>query len=87
MKKVYSKPEIMFEDFSLNNAITLNCKAIVGAPSAGECPYKVESGRDGTKYIFTSAMTNVCTSPEIDDEYGGLCYHVFTDGVDSLFNS
>ncbi len=86
MKKVYSKPEIMFEDFSLNNAITLNCKAIVGAPSAGECPYKVESGRDVTKYIFASGM-NICTSPEDDDEYNGLCYHTFIDGADSLFNS
>lgn len=87
MKKVYSKPEIMFEDFSLSNSITVGCNAIVGGPTAGECAYEVESSR-GTKYIFTAGMTNICTSPESDDEYNGLCYHVFSpDATGALFNS
>lgn len=87
MKKVYSKPEIMFEDFSLSSSITVGCSAIVGAPTAGECAYEVVSSRD-TKYIFTTGMTNICTTTENDDEYNGLCYHVFSpEATGALFNS
>ena len=87
MKKAYSKPEIMFEDFTLTNSITVGCGALVGAPTAGQCAYEVITSRD-TKYIFTASMTNICTSPENDDEYNGLCYHVFgPEAEGALFNS
>ena len=87
MKKAYSKPEIMFEDFTLTNSITVGCKALVGAPTAGQCAYEVITSRD-TKYIFTDTMTGICTSTESDDEYNGLCYHVCgPDAEGALFNS
>lgn len=85
MKKTYTKPEIMFEDFSLNNSITAGCEVIVDAPSQGTCAYTVVSGRK-TNNIFLSTMS-LCDTYEDDGEFNGLCYHVFTDGADSLFNS
>lgn len=87
MKKAYSKPEIMFEDFTLTNSITVGCAALVGAPTAGQCAYEVVTSK-GSKYIFTTGMTEICTSPESDDEYNGLCYHVFSpEATGALFNS
>ncbi len=85
MKKAYTKPEIMFEDFSLNNSITAGCSVRVDGPSQGTCPYKVISGRK-TNNIFMTTM-DLCDTYEDDDEYNGLCYHIFMEGADSLFNS
>ncbi len=77
----------MFEDFTLNNAITTGCTSLVGGPTPGVCPYKVISGRK-TINIFLSSMGDVCDQKEDDDEYNSLCYHVFSpDAAGALFNS
>ena len=84
MKKVYSKPEIMFEDFSLNNSITVNCEKIAQAAEY-ECSYKVHTS-DGTMNIFTSSAPRVCTDVEADGAYNGICYHVPTE-ANNVFTS
>lgn len=80
MKKVYEKPAIVFEAFSLSTAIAGSCGVTTNTPSSGSCG--IEFGGD---MIFLSEMTGC--SEEVDDngEYK-ICYHVPTDG-NNLFNS
>lgn len=83
MKKVYTKPEIMFEDFSLNNSITAGCGKIIGNQAEYECPLYVE----GVGNVFTTSLPDVCTGfPVVDGGYNGICYHVPVDS-NELFNS
>lgn len=83
MKKVYSKPEIMFEDFSLNNSITVGCEKIAQAAEY-QCAYKVHTS-DGTLNIFTS-IAGVCDDVEADGGYNGICYHTPTE-ANNVFTS
>lgn len=48
---------------------------------AGTCGIDI-----GSRVLFLSDMTGVCTAPGVDDGTGGYCYHHPTDG-NSLFNS
>lgn len=85
MKKVYSKPEIMFEDFSLNNAIAAGCEATTNLPSSNQCGIDFSG-----VVVFIQEMTG-CTDIKVDNvggdgEYNGLCYHVPT-GNNNLFTS
>lgn len=85
MKKVYEKPEILFESFSLSTNIAGDCEApYVGNPSKGNCGVSTSAPQIT---IFTSDP-NVCTIPDSDgdDMYNGLCYHVPTE-YNNLFNS
>lgn len=81
MKKVYSKPEIMFEDFTLSSSIA-------------SCDVQAESTMDqcavefvpGVSYIFLEGM-NICDVPIVDGSgEDGVCYHNPTPG-NNLFNS
>lgn len=78
MKKVYTKPEIMFEDFSLNNSITAGCEKIAQA-AENACAYKVVTS-GGTFNVFTTVMTGICNTYGQEGEngaiYNGICYHV-----------
>lgn len=90
MKKVYSKPEIIFEDFALSTNIAGNCGTKTGSPSEGQCAYKVEKTY-GTWYVFTSSVTACETSDgeldQLEDGiYNSICYHVPLDNT-TLFNS
>lgn len=89
MKKVYSKPEIAFEDFSVCTSVAAGCEYKTNTPSAGNCGLEF-----GAFTVFLDSMTNVCTgegkitSSGGDGEYNGYCYHVFAnDGEKNLFNS
>lgn len=74
MKKTYTKPEIMFEDFSLSTSIAAGCE--VGAHhTENACAYENE---DFGEFIFTEGLT-VCTTTYPDGAYNGLCYHVPED--------
>ena len=90
MKKVYNKPEILFESFASSTNIAANCKVKIEGHSQGTCPYKVSAG-DQTWSIFTGDFS-VCTTNEADLDnnadgaYNGICYDVPFDG-NSLFNS
>lgn len=84
MKKRYSKPEIMFEDFSVSNSIAGGCNAIISGHSYGTCPYKTMDEFLGEVNIFIEDFA-VCTTVEADGEHNGICYHVPYDN--NLFNS
>ena len=88
MKKTYTKPEILFESFSMSTSIAGDCESIVGNASRGTCP--VEFGL--LKIFLTPAggcsdTDDVVFEPAGDDgKYNGLCYHV-PSGGDNYFNS
>jgi hypothetical protein len=82
MKKAYSKPDIVFEDFSLSTSIAAGCEerpsAFAGSTSQ-PCGVKYAAN----VYIFTQTM-NGCNRkiPEgnvtgnlVDKNNNGLCYH------------
>ena len=85
MKKKYMKPEIMFEDFSLNTSIAGSCESIVGNPSKDSCGI-ITSGGD---VVFNEGAGCVFTPVDMggkDDEWDGFCYHVPIDSK-TLFYS
>ena len=71
MKKTYTKPEIMFEDFSLSTSIALGCE-IAAHHAQNQCPYVEEYFGE---VIFTEKLVGICTVT-VPDGYNGLCYHV-----------
>ena len=88
MKKVYEKPQIMFESFSLSTNIAGDCEYKPSPPTLYKCGLDFA---DGT--IFLDSMADVC-SPQYqmkseggDGAYGNLCYHVPNDGINNMFNS
>ncbi len=86
MKKIYSKPEIIFEDFTLSENIAGNCEGIVGNPSKGSCAV---NGTGGI-VMFDGSVSACDYSPEdmngTADMWDGYCYHVPTE-YSNLFNS
>ena len=78
MKKLYSKPEIMFESFTLSASIA-SCDNIIDTQSKDQCGIE---GTGGIK-MFSHGITD-CDFEASNDEYDGFCYHVF-DGTTSGF--
>ena len=83
MKKAYTKPDIMFEDFSLSESIASGCEIILDTQARGNCGYAYEGGFGSTLFIDDSTG---CDVPTMDDKNNGFCYH---DPLSSiiLFNS
>lgn len=71
MKKTYSKPQIMFEAFTLSTNIASGCGVITKLPGEGTCGFTPERWPSDV-IIFTTDM-NCNTAPE-DTEFDGLCY-------------
>lgn len=84
MKKNYSKPEIMFEDFSLSTNIA-SCSIKIEGHSQGACAYTIYDEFGGEDKVFLSEM-GACSYKEVDGDYNGICYHSFADDK-TLFNS
>lgn len=84
MKKTYAKPEIMFEDFSLSNAITAGCEKIAQA-TENACAYIVSTNY-GDFNVFTPELIGVCDTTRADGDYNGICYHVPT-AANNVFTS
>lgn len=83
MKKTYSKPQIMFESFSLSTSIAGACGVKADAPAAGTCG--VDYGFMGT--IFLTNVAGCSTGVGIDDGFfNDICYHVPVENQ-NLFNS
>lgn len=83
MKKVYTKPAIMFEDFTLSTSIAGDCEVKLNTPNNTSCGYRPE-GYDAD--IFVEGITG-CAEKHADGTYGdGICYHVPDAGY-NLFNS
>ena len=80
MKKKYTKPEIKFEDFSLQTSIAAGCELETPLPSSSaSCGYPTKGG-----VVFVEGTQ--CTTYPQDGVYNGFCYHVPTD-TSNLFNS
>ena len=74
MKKVYSKPEIMFEDFTLSTSVA-SCE-VPAESMMYECAVEFIPG---VMYLFDGQVSG-CTTPVEDgsEEDNGICYHVPT---------
>lgn len=86
MRKTYSKPEIVFEGFTLSTNIAAGCETKVDGPSSGECGLNF-----GDLVIFVDEFTGCNNNNGVvvegdDGSYNGICYHVPT-GNNNLFNS
>lgn len=82
MKKPYSKPQILFESFSLSSSIAGDCEVKTDTQAAGTCGVSF-----GTITIFVGSAEGCAYKVGVDDgDYNGLCYHIPLD-VYNLFNS
>lgn len=79
MKKEYSKPIVIVEDFSLQTSIAAGCEVITDNPTQGACGYPTRNG-----VIFISDVTG-CKYHEPDTN-DSMCYHVPNDYA-NIFNS
>lgn len=83
MKKSYSRPDILFEDFTLSTNIAAGCE---------EQPDNLRENcgvRYGHYIIFESSMTYVCNrSPGNtgSDYYDQFCYHVNVGDFNVFFS-
>lgn len=87
MKKVYTKPVIVIEDFSLNANIAGDCEGEpVGNPTQGNCAVLGTGGVN----IFSGTIGDCDFRPEdmgqAEDQWDGFCYHVPVEYA-TLFNS
>lgn len=87
MKKVYEKPQFMFESFEMSTNIASGCQHTNVTYSSGQtgCGYQVGGDRfNNETTIFTSEVS--CEATQDDGVYNGICYHVPTAG-NNIFNS
>lgn len=77
MKRKYSKPEIIFEDFALCQSIATGCGYSEGAkPSMYEMGCGVDfNDREENDLVFTTSMN--CDMKEDDGDNNLICYHIF----------
>lgn len=79
-KKEYTKPQIIFENFSLSTSIAAGCELETNHFSKGEaCGYPTRGG-----IVFVEGTQ--CNSYPQDGAYNGFCYHVPHESS-NLFNS
>ena len=88
MKKKYTKPYVMFEDFSLNTSIAGTCESIVNNSAKGSCAV---IGTGGIAMFDEEVLNNACEFTPTGmggaaDQWDGFCYHVPTE-YNNLFNS
>ena len=83
MKKIYTKPLIMFESFTLSTNIATGCDNITNTSSVDVCGYL--DPRDPSRlFVFTTLITG-CQRHQ-PDGYNGICYHNPSETM-NLFNS
>lgn len=79
MKKTYTKPEILFENFVMSTSIA-TCEYQIGSPELNVPPLGI---------LFTQ-KENCTYTPAFDENGdcgdGGICYHVVTNGA-NVFGS
>jgi hypothetical protein len=70
MKKAYSKPDVLFDSFSMSQSI------------ANACEIRANHQKGICGVVFTESITifnsdaRACTLRYEDEQYDGLCYHV-----------
>ncbi len=74
--KAYSKPDIVFEDFSLSTNIAAGCECLSHA-TENVCAVEIPAG-SGTLIVFTTDVAGCAyTPPDGSDVWGdGICYHI-----------
>jgi hypothetical protein len=82
VKRAYSKPDIIFEDFSLSAGIAAGCEKKIDTKYSGQCGLIF-----GDLMMFVDSVA-ACADPVVDGapKYNGLCYHIPSDSK-NLFNS
>lgn len=85
MKKLYTKPIVIIENFSLSTNIAGDCETKTNIPSNNSC------GLDFSGLMVFMQGMNGCTDIKVDNVGGdgvfnGICYHV-PSGNNNLFNS
>ena len=81
MRKAYSKPQIMFEDFTLSTNIAAGCGVKTNTPSQEQCGYGEEIFGNP---IFVDVVSACLLT--VPDGYNSICYHIPND-LQDLFNS
>lgn len=81
MKREYSKPIVVFEDFTLSTNIAGDCEFKINTQTEGQCAYESSGGIN----TFTDAVS-ACDFTSSDGKADGFCYHV-PEGGPNLFNS
>ena len=84
MKKPYSKPQIVFESFSLSQNIAAGCEVVTNTPSRNQCGIDFSGAM-----VFMEGMTG-CEHIQVDNvggdgEWNTICYHIPTG--QNLFTS
>ena len=87
MKKIYTKPEIFFENFSLSTNIAGNCNQTFGLLAQFVCAIPDANGMGMGVFGMSYPGNNCLIEGTGNEEYNGLCYHYFEGGDGSLFNS
>ena len=82
MKKTYTKPEILFEDFSLSTSIAVACtyKTKLLSEDTG-CGWA--DPRHPENVLFLNGIQGCVDGP---GNYDGVCYHVPAEG-NNIFSS
>lgn len=84
MKKIYEKPLIMFESFTLSTNIAGDCEKKTNTPNSGTCAWTY-TDEFGDSYVVFTNQVSACGTNKEDQVYNGICYHI-PEG-DNLFNS
>ena len=85
MKKAYSKPQFLFEDFTLSTNIAGDCEVDTHLPSNNTCGVDFSGVT-----VFLEGMGGCAGGIEVDNvggdgEFNKICYHV--PYGQNLFNS
>lgn len=84
MKKPYTKPDVVYESFTLCTSIA-NCEIKVDGMNQGNCGYAYSGGIIFTQEVVGCQPQNGGTVM-FDSANNGLCYHVPIESR-NLFNS
>ena len=86
MKKEYTKPQIIIENFTLSTNLAADCEQPFNLQAQNICGIPDENGL-GMSIFAAGVQGSDCKIPGNDEaKYDGFCYHVPTEN-NNLFNS
>lgn len=88
MKKIYKKPVIFFESFTLSTSIASDCDHPFDLQAKFLCHIPDENGL-GMNLFDPYKPGSTCTidAAGMNDSYDGFCYHTSASNAPMLFNS
>ena len=85
MKKTYSKPSVVIENFTLSTNVAGDCEKPFNLQAQFVCGIPDDNGVGMN--IFDPSKGGSCVIPGEDDaKFDGFCYHIPTE-TNELFNS